>query len=79
MFSLPSDHWTWIAVQEMPWPDDDYGYVACCGRCGQLRDSPRVTYAASWADAMAHHRLYGGLTMLPDPPDTQRGLRGTQR
>jgi len=72
MFSLPEDHWTWIAVNDLPWPHQGHAYMACCGRCGQLRDKLRATYEGAWHDAMAHHIEVRGLTVLPDQPGDRR-------
>lgn len=55
LFSLPSDHWTWIAVRELPFPHSGFGFVACCGRCGSLTYTPRATYEQAWTDAERHH------------------------
>lgn len=56
LFGLPSDHWTWIAVRELPWPHTGMGFVACCGRCGSLTYTPRATYELAWNDADLHHQ-----------------------
>lgn len=73
LFDLPSDHWTWIAMRELPWPHRGFGFVACCGRCGSLTYSPRATYAVAWDDALRHHEaMRGGILSDEDPTRTKR-------
>lgn len=76
LFSLPSDHWTWIATRELPWPLQGFGFAACCGRCGQLKSSLRATYALAWDDALAHHDEQARSGLLSRPPDPSTPARG---
>lgn len=69
LFDLPSDHWTWIAVQELPFPHTGFGYMPCCGRCGSLSPSVKATYALAWDDALAHHERVRQGGLLADPPE----------
>ena len=69
LFSLPSDHWTWIAVRELPWPHTGHGYVGCCGRCGSLSYTPRATYEGAWDDCLAHHEETQRAFSLLEAPD----------
>lgn len=76
LFSLPSDHWTWIAMRELPWPHSGFGYVACCGRCGSLTYTARATYALAWDDALAHHASTRPGACLSEDPDSVKRFRG---
>jgi hypothetical protein len=69
LFELPEDHWTWVAMRELPWPHTGMGYVGCCGRCGSLTYTPRVGYAAAWNDCDTHHRERRGVGPLAPTPD----------
>jgi hypothetical protein len=72
LFSLPSDHWTWVATRTLPWPLTGIGYVGCCGRCGELTRSLRQSYATAWEDCDSHHRsVQAGGILSPgtDTPD----------
>lgn len=68
LFDLPSDHWTWIAVHELPWPHSGFGFMPCCGRCGNLSPEPSATYALAWDKAFDHHKEErGGLLSEVSP------------
>lgn len=75
MFALPSDHWTWIAVRELPFPHSGNGFVACCGRCGSLTYTPRATYELAWKDADRHHQENRDAYGLAQEPDRVRNAR----
>jgi len=73
LFSLPSDHWTWVAVRELPWPHSGNGFVACCGRCGSLTYTPRATYEGAWDDCLRHHEVTRrAFSLMEDPGRLQR-------
>jgi hypothetical protein len=67
LYSLPSDHWTWIAVVDMGHLIPSIGYRACCGRCGYVTSEIRGAYKLAWDDAMAHHERNQGMRLFPDP------------
>lgn len=72
LFSLPSDHWTWVAVRELPWPHLGMGFVGCCGRCGSLSYTPRALYEQAWDDCDRHHQAKRPGSVLSPEPDKPR-------